>query len=78
MLGGAVSGGRVLAHWQGMQTRDLYQGRDIPPAIDQRSLFKSVLVDHLGVDAGFVSDVVFPGSQAAAPITGLVRRTASA
>lgn len=78
MLGGAVAGGHVLAHWQGMDTRNLYQGRDIPPAIDQRSLFKSVLVDHLGVDAGFVSDVVFPGSQAAAPIRGLLRKTGRA
>lgn len=74
LFGGAVNGGRVLAHVKGLEKTDLYQGRDLPPAIDHRSLHKAILTEHLGVDAGFVADVVFPKSGSAAPIRDLIRK----
>ncbi|HKI73251.1 MAG TPA: DUF1501 domain-containing protein [Pseudomonadales bacterium] len=77
LLGGAVAGGRVLAHFNGLKQSALYQARDLPPAIDHRSLHKAVLIDHLGVDPGFVADIVFPKSGDAAPIRGLFRDTGS-
>lgn len=73
LLGGAVNGGRVIADWPGLANSDLYAGRDLRPTSDLRSLFKGVLADHLGLAQGFLNEVVFPGSTAAAPMQDLVR-----
>lgn len=65
LLGGAVKGGRVLADWPGLRDGDLYQNRDLAPTRDLRSVFKTVLVSHLGMDAAAVESRVFPDSRAA-------------
>ena len=49
LLGGAVAGGRVIADWPGLSTRALYQGRDLAPTLDLRSVFKGILAEHLAV-----------------------------
>lgn len=74
LLGGAVAGGRVLGRWPGLAADRLYQGRDLMPTSDIRAVFKGVLRDHLGVDAGALATQVFPDSGAVAPMPGLVRR----
>src|SRR4029077_5448896 len=43
LLGGAVMGGRVIADWPGLSARALYQGRDLTPTLDLRSVFKGIL-----------------------------------
>jgi len=73
LVGGAVGGGKVIADWPGLRNRDLYEQRDLAPTTDLRSVFKSVLVMHLGLDAAFVDSVVFPGSRGVTPIDDLVR-----
>ena len=73
LAGGAVAGGSVIADWPGLRKRDLYEGRDLKPTADLRSVFKSVLVDHLGVDSAFVEREVFPESGSARLIDGLIR-----
>ena len=73
LAGGAVAGGRVLADWPGLSSRALYQGRDLAPTLDLRSLFKGVLAEHMGVPARALEDEVFPDSRAAQPLRGLVR-----
>ena len=73
LLGGAVNGGRVLADWPGLREAELYEGRDLRPTLDLRSLWKSVLRDHLGLDEAYLERVVFPASAAARPIDGLIR-----
>lgn len=73
LIGGAVHGGRVIADWPGLGDRDLYEGRDLRATTDLRSVFKSVLLDHLGVDEAYADANVFPDSAAARPIPGLVR-----
>jgi uncharacterized protein (DUF1501 family) len=73
LVGGAVAGGRVLADWPGLSARSLYQGRDLAPTLDLRSLFKGVLAEHMGVPARALEDEVFPDSRAAKPLRGLVR-----
>lgn len=65
LTGGAVNGGRVISDWPGLAAADLYQGRDLYPTKDIRSLFKGVLVQHLGLDPAFVDSRVFPGSGSA-------------
>jgi uncharacterized protein (DUF1501 family) len=73
LLGGAVAGGQVMADWPGLSDRDLYDGRDLAPTTDLRSVFKAMLMDHLGLDSAFVDNRVFPGSDDARPVDGLIR-----
>lgn len=73
LLGGAVAGGRIAADWPGLATRDLYQGRDLQPTTDMRSLFKAVMIGHLGIDEGFVERTVFPDSLAHTPLERVLR-----
>jgi uncharacterized protein (DUF1501 family) len=71
LVGGAVKGGRVLADWPGLASHDLYQGRDLNPTLDLRSVFKGVLLEHMGMSAGQLESKVFPDSRAAKPMVGL-------
>ena len=73
LAGGAVHGGKVLADWPGLAAKDLFEGRDLRPTTDIRSLFKSVLLEHLGLAPGFVEDAVFPDSRSAAPLKNIIR-----
>jgi len=73
LLGGAVNGGRVIADWPGLGSNDLYQGRDLYPTTDLRSVFKGVLADHLLIPEGYIEREVFPDSDAARPIENLIR-----
>lgn len=72
LVGGAVHGGRVIADWPGLTDRYLYENRDLAPTADLRSVFKSVLVEHLALDAAFVDRIVFPDSAGVRPIEGLI------
>ncbi len=72
LAGGSVNGGRVIADWPGLRASDLYQGRDLMPTTDVRSVFKAVLNDHLGIAESALETSVFPDSSAAAPIDGLI------
>jgi uncharacterized protein (DUF1501 family) len=69
LLGGAVNGGRVIADWPGLSASDLYEGRDLRPTTDLRSVFKGVLAQHLRLDERFLEKRVFPDSKIA-PIMG--------
>ena len=71
LFGGAVVGGRILSDWPGLKASELYEGRDLRPTTDLRSLFKSVLGEHLGVDPGALETAVFPDSRAAPPLDRL-------
>jgi uncharacterized protein (DUF1501 family) len=73
LLGGAIAGGRVLADWPGLSTRNLYQQRDLKPTLDLRSVMKSVLHEHLQIASGALDRDVFPDSGAAPYIAGLLR-----
>ena len=73
LLGGAVNGGRVVADWPGLSKNNLYAGRDLMPTTDLRSVFKSVLIEHLRLDAAFVDRKVFPDSAIAKPLSELIR-----
>jgi uncharacterized protein (DUF1501 family) len=73
LVGGAVAGGRVVADWPGLSGRALYQGRDLMPTLDLRCVLKGVLEEHLGVPARALDTTVFPGSERARALRGLVR-----
>lgn len=72
LVGGAVNGGRVIADWPGLSNSNLYQGRDLYPTTDIRSVFKGVLVQHLGLQENFLGHSVFPDSKTVPVIDGLV------
>jgi len=73
LLGGTVQGGRVLADWPGLSSHALYQGRDLKPTADLRSVLKGVLSEHLLVASSALESSVFPDSSSARPIKGLFR-----
>jgi uncharacterized protein (DUF1501 family) len=72
LLGGAVRGGRVIGQWPGLSAAALYQGRDLQPTTDIRSVTKTVLRDHMQVPQRLLEDSVFPGSAAAGYLPGLI------
>jgi uncharacterized protein (DUF1501 family) len=72
LAGGALKGGRVIADWPGLKESDLYEKRDLKATTDLRTVLKGVLRDHLRVADTALAANVFPGSDAAAPMTGLL------
>jgi len=73
LAGGAVRGGRVISDWPGLSRAALLDGRDLKPTLDLRSVFKTVLGEHLHIDAKSLDARVFPDSNGAPPLQGLMR-----
>ena len=73
LVGGAVQGGRVVADWPGLSSHALYQGRDLQPTLDLRAVLKGVLEEHLLVPSPALGSSVFPDSQSAKALSGLIR-----
>jgi uncharacterized protein (DUF1501 family) len=73
LVGGAVHGGRVIADWPGLSGRSLYQGRDLKPTLDLRSVLKGVMEEHLLIPARALESSAFPDSGGAKSLSGLVR-----
>jgi len=72
LLGGAVKGGKLAGQWPGLASGNLFQGRDLAPTTDMRSLFKTVLRDHMGTTGSVIETSIFPDSTAAGYLSGLV------
>ena len=73
LAGGALKPGGMIGDWPTLADTRLFEGRDLAPTIDVRSVFKGVLRDHLGVDRAALDSRVFPGSATEAPVMdGLV------
>lgn len=72
LVGGAVSGGRVLADWPGLGAGKLLDDRDLMPTTDLRSLAKGLLAQHLRLDGAALAKV-FPNSETAQATSGLLR-----
>ncbi len=76
VAGGAVQGGRIIADWPGLGSRDLHDERDLQPTLDLRSAFKGVLSDHFDATREELDRHIFPGSDEVAPLEGLIRASA--
>jgi uncharacterized protein (DUF1501 family) len=72
LAGGALKGGRVIADWPGVAEAALYQGRDLRPTTDLRAVMKGILRDHLRADERALVQQVFPNSDTAKSLGGLV------
>jgi uncharacterized protein (DUF1501 family) len=73
LAGGAVRGGRVITDWPGLSPTALLDNRDLRPTLDLRSVFKTVLDEHMRVDAKTLATRIFPDSSGARPLQGLIR-----
>src|SRR5512138_2769597 len=73
LAGGEVAGGRVITDWPGLANSALYEGRDLRPTTDLRSILKGVLAAHLGATESGLEEKVFPASRAARPLEALVK-----
>jgi uncharacterized protein (DUF1501 family) len=72
VLGGTVAGGRVRADWPGLGGGKLFENRDLAPTVDARSIAKGLLAAQLGLSGDALARV-FPGSESASPMGGLLR-----
>jgi uncharacterized protein (DUF1501 family) len=73
LLGGAIDGGRVVADWPGLNSTSLYEGRDLYPTTDIRSVFKGILSEHFELTESTLNETVFPDSAPAPSLRGLIR-----
>jgi uncharacterized protein (DUF1501 family) len=72
VLGGNVNGGKVAGTWPGLSPGQLFENRDLAPTMDIRSVAKGALASHLNLGPSALARV-FPGSEQAAPLNGLIR-----
>ena len=72
IAGRAAAGGVVHASWPGLSSANLFEDRDLQPTLDLRSVTKGLLAGHLGLDTSGLASV-FPGSETAPPLRGLLR-----
>lgn len=73
LAGGALKAGGLVGDWPTLAENRLFEGRDLAPTLDIRSVFKGVLRDHVGVDLAALNARVFPASATEAPaLSGLV------
>jgi uncharacterized protein (DUF1501 family) len=72
LAGGALKGGRVMTDWPGVKESSLFENRDLKATTDLRAVLKGLLRDHLGVQERALATDVFPGSEDAKPIEGLL------
>lgn len=73
LAGGAVQGGRIAGDWPGLSPRALYEERDLLAVNAYESVFKTILIRHLGLDAGFAEQMIFPDSGNLTPFEGILR-----
>jgi len=62
----------MVADWPGLKPAQLYEGRDLKPTTDLRSVLKGLLRDHLRVEESVLANSVFPDSAEVVPTAGLV------
>jgi len=66
LLGGAVSGGKVIADWPGLSDGALYEGRDLKPTTDLDALIAGAIAQHYSLEPARVMNSLFPESRESA------------
>jgi uncharacterized protein (DUF1501 family) len=72
LAGGALRPGGIVGDWPTLAQDKLFEDRDLAPTLDVRSVFKGVLLEHLGIEGRALETVVFPNSLEAPALKGLV------
>ncbi|MDO9609053.1 MAG: DUF1501 domain-containing protein [Brevundimonas sp.] len=70
LAGGGLKPGSLIGDWPTLADNRLFEGRDLAPTLDIRSVFKGLLRDHMGLDRAALDTRVFPDSAAEAPTLG--------
>jgi uncharacterized protein (DUF1501 family) len=73
VAGGSVNGGDLRGKWPGLSPKALFGERDLAPANNLESLFKSTLVQHLGLSKSQAAESVFPELQTIKMLDNLYR-----
>ncbi|MEQ5837864.1 DUF1501 domain-containing protein [Paraburkholderia acidicola] len=73
LLGGGVSGGRVLADWPGLRPADLYQSRDLKPTTSLDALIAGAASESMRLDPQRTAIALFGTTNAPRATSGLVR-----
>lgn len=60
VMGGSVAGGRVYGQWPGLAADRLFDGEDLEPTTDFRSVLGEILGRRMGVSAQGLAEI-FPG-----------------
>jgi uncharacterized protein (DUF1501 family) len=63
LMGGPVKGGKVYGEWPGLDTAQLYQGRDLAVTTDYRHVLATLLERHLRLSDKTMA-TIFPGMPA--------------
>lgn len=63
VMGGGVRGGRVYGDWPGLAPERLFEGEDLEPTTDFRSVLAEILAGRLGLGAAALEEI-FPGGHA--------------
>jgi uncharacterized protein (DUF1501 family) len=58
VMGGDIRGGKIYGEWPGLQTEQLYEGRDLNLTTDFRDVLSELVAHHLG---NRNLNTVFPG-----------------
>ncbi len=72
LMGGALSGGRVIADWPGLREGDLYEGRDLKPTIALEDVIAGSIAELMKLDPQQALARMFPG-RSSTPISRIVR-----
>jgi uncharacterized protein (DUF1501 family) len=72
-LGGAVQGGKLFGHWDGITDRSLYEGRDLPVRTDFRSVVSSIIGEHLQLSSRQLQSVFPDFAGNSDTVTGLLK-----
>lgn len=64
LMGAGVLGGRVHGQWPGLSASALYQGEDLEPTTDFRSVLGELLAGRMGMGPELLEEI-FPGGYAA-------------
>ena len=65
IAGGRVAGGTVLTDWPGLAGGQLFEGRDLKPTIDLRSVMVPIVQRQFGLDPSQIQSNILPGAIAA-------------
>jgi uncharacterized protein (DUF1501 family) len=71
VLGPRIARSQVIADWPGLGAGELYEGRDLRPTLDTRSLLKAAVQGTFGLTSA-QTERIFPDSRGAPPVPGLM------
>jgi uncharacterized protein (DUF1501 family) len=71
VVGPRVAGSSVVSDWPGLSTAQLFEGRDLRPTLDTRSVLKAAVAGTLDLTSA-QAERVFPGSSSARALAGLM------